>query len=222
MVSGYDLGSDMIRSISCFQRNLRIVATMFMVATTLFSCKDAIATGNISETASVPTQVIDSMVLKQYAKGEVSFMVSAPLLERYSNAAPPYNLFPNGIVLRGYAQDGFMETMIVANYAKNIIGSEEEVWEAYGDVVINNYIKGEKMETDTLYWNQKTHRIYTHRPVKLTTPDMFMQGYGMESDEMARDAVILKPYDSYAIVRRDSTEIPYRDTANIIGPFPGR
>ena len=212
----------MIKNGSCIGRNLIVVATTFVVATTLFSCKDDIATGNISEVGALPTQTIDSMVLKQYTKGEVSFIVSAPLLERYTNAEIPYNLFPDGIVLRGYTPDGFLETMIVANYAKNIITSEEEIWEAYGDVVINNYIKGEKMETDTLYWNQKTHKIYTHRPVKLTTPDMFMQGYGMESDERVRDAVILRPYDSYAIVKRDSTETTYRDTVNIIGPFPDR
>jgi Protein of unknown function (DUF1239). len=204
---------------SCIGRNLRVVATISMVATTLFSCKDDILTGDVSEVGSLPTQVIDSMVLKQYTRGEVSFMVSAPTLERYANAEIPYNLFPNGIVLRGYNQDGFMETIIVADYAKNIIGAEEEIWEAYGDVVINNYIKGQRVETDTLYWNQKNHKIYTHRPVKITTPDSFMQGYGMESDEMARDVDILKPYDSYAIVRRDSTEVAYRDTVNIIGPF---
>ena len=199
-----------------------MVAITLVIATIVFSCKDDIPTENISEVGTLPTQVIDSMVLKQYRQGDVSFMVSAPTLERYSNAEVPYNLFPNGIVLRGYTKDGFLETMIVANSAKNIIGAKEEIWEAYGDVVINNYIKGEKMETDTLYWNQNTRRIYTHRPVKLTRPDSFMQGYGMESDEMARDAAIINPYDSYAIVRRDSTEVAYRDTVNIIGPFPDR
>jgi hypothetical protein len=49
---------------------------------------------------------------------------------------------------------------------------------------------------------------------------MFMQGYGMESDEMARNAVIDNPFNSYAIVSRDSTETGYIDTANFIGPLP--
>ena len=199
-----------------------MVAITMVIATALFSCKDNISTENVSGIESLPTQVIDSMVLKQYSKGIVSFMVSAPILERYTNTEVPYNLFPSGIILRGYTEAGLLETKIVADYAKNIIGAEEEIWEAYGDVVINNYIKGEKVETDTLYWNQKTHKIYTHRPVKLTTPDGVMRGYGMESDEMMRDAVMGDPYDSYAIVRRDSTEAAYRDTVNIIGPFISR
>ena len=75
------------------------------------------------------------------------------------------------------------------------------------------------METDTLFWDRKNQRIYTHTMVKLTTPDLFMQGFGMESDEMARNAKILKPFDSYAVVERDSLEVPYIDTVNFIGPL---
>ena len=131
----------------------------------------------------------------------------------------PYDVFPQGIELRGYTPEGLLETRIVANYAKHVKKENQEIWEAYGDVVINNYIKGEKMETDTLFWNRITQRIYTHTWVKLTTPDMFMQGFGMESDDMARNAVINRPFDSYAIISRDSTEIPYIDTANFIGPL---
>ena len=46
----------------------------------------------------------------------------------------------------------------------------------------------------------------------------YMQGYGLESDEMARNAIILKPFDSYGIVIQDSTRL-YLDTANFIGPI---
>ena len=202
------------------EKKSMIVAITMLIATTIFSCKDDISTKSVSGIESLPTQIIDSMVLKQYTQGRVSFMISAPVLERYTNVKEPYDLFSSGIVLRGYTEEGFLETMIVADYAKNI--TEVETWEAYGNVVINNYIKGETVETDTLYWNQKTHKIYTHRPVKLITPDGIMRGRGMESDEMMRDAVMGDPYDSYAIVRRDSTEVAYRDTVNIIGPFRNR
>ncbi|MDD4618649.1 MAG: LPS export ABC transporter periplasmic protein LptC, partial [Bacteroidales bacterium] len=158
------------------------------------------------------------MTVFQFSRGITDYIVNAPLMERYTQAETPYDVFPKGITMRGYTAEGLLETMIVADYAKNLVKEKEEIWEAYGNVVINNYLKGEKMETDTLYWNRLTQRIFTHTLVKLTTPDMFMQGYGMESDDMARNAVIEKPFDSYAIVSRDSTEISYIDTANFIGP----
>jgi hypothetical protein len=51
------------------------------------------------------------------------------------------------------------------------------------------------------------------------SPAGFLQGYGMRSDEMARDAVILRPFNSYGIVVRDSNEVRI-DYINLIGPVP--
>ncbi len=195
------------------------VAVTLVVATLLYSCKDDIPKTDLSGVEELPSQVVKQMSLVQFSGREAEFIVTAPLMERYTQTDAPYDVFPGGIELRGFTPEGLLETRIVANYAKHVKQETEEIWEAYGDVVINNYIKGEKMETDTLFWNRNTQRIYTHTWVKLTTPDMFMQGYGMESDDMARNAVIKRPFDSYAIISRDSTEIPYIDTANFIGPL---
>jgi len=40
----------------------------------------------------------------------------------------------------------------------------------------------------------------------------------MESDELARNAIILKPFDSYSIIK-DSAEVLYIDTVNFVGPI---
>ena len=75
------------------------------------------------------------------------------------------------------------------------------------------------METDTLYWDRKNERIYTDCYVRMYSPDGFMQGYGMESDQRARNSSIFNPFDSYGIVIQDSTKVAV-DSANFIGPFP--
>jgi LPS export ABC transporter protein LptC len=197
-----------------------MVAVTLVIATILFSCKDDIPVAEILTTGDTPSQRVEGMTVVQFTRGITSYVVEAPVMERYSEAETPYDVFPSGIVLKGFSAEGLLETKIRADYAKHINEkSEAEIWEAYGNVVINNFVKGEKMETDTLFWNRLTQRIYTHTWVKLYTPDMFMQGYGMESDDMARNAVIQRPFDSYAIVNRDSTEIPYIDTVNFIGPL---
>ena len=84
--------------------------------------------------------------------------------------------------------------------------------------VVKNVIKQETMETDTLYWDQAGHEIFTDCYVKLYSPSGFMQGYGMRSDEMARNSIIHRPFDSYGVVVQDSTEVVI-DTANFIGPL---
>ena len=203
---------------SLYRGIIKVVAITFVIATLLFSCKDDIPKADVTLVEELPSQTVEQMKLIQFSRGEVDYIVDAPLMERYTQAEIPHDAFPQGIVLRGYNAERLLETKIRADYAKHATNENQEIWEATGNVVINNYIKGEKMETDTLFWNRLTQRIYTHSLVKLTTPDMFMQGYGMESDDMARNAVINNPFDSYAIVSRDSTEISYIDTANFIGP----
>ena len=37
-----------------------------------------------------------------------------------------------------------------------------------------------------------------------TSPDFFAQGYGMESDERATNAKILRPFDSYGYIQQDT------------------
>ncbi len=209
-----------MKSSSLNRAKIYMVAVTAVIATILFSCKDDIPVASILTSEDTPSQRVEGMTVIQFSRGITSYVVEAAAMERYSEAEKPYDVFPSGIILKGYSAEGLLETKIRADYAKHINEkSEQEIWEAYGNVVINNYVKGEKMETDTLFWNRLTQRIYTHTWVKLYTPDMFMQGYGMESDDMARNAVIQRPFDSYAIVRRDSTEIPYLDTVNFIGPL---
>ena len=72
--------------------------------------------------------------------------------------------------------------------------------------------------TDTLYWNREEKKIYTDCYVRLYSPQGFMQGYGMESDERARDAQLLRPFDGYGIISNDTTRRVYTDTVNFIGP----
>ena len=45
-----------------------------------------------------------------------------------------------------------------------------------------------------------------------------MQGYGMRSDQRARNSIILNPFDNFAFIVQDSTEVLI-DSVNFIGPL---
>jgi hypothetical protein len=51
------------------------------------------------------------------------------------------------------------------------------------------------------------------------SPDGFMQGYGMESDQRARNTVIKKPFNSYAFVEESEKQV---DSVNLVGPVVPR
>ena len=201
----------------------RMVAIVFTVATIAVSCKNKIAQTDFIDLESSPTQVVDNMVVVQTKDGLMEMRMESPRMERYEKSnKESYELFPKGFSVFGYNEEGLLETTIIANEAKHTIGSKNEEWAAYGDVVIKNLIKGEKMETDTIFWDQSEKKIYTHCYVKLTAPDGMTQGVGMESDEMARNAYLLSPFDSYGLISNDSTSVSYVDSANFIGPLVRR
>ena len=200
-----------------------MVATVFMVATIAVSCKNKIAQTDHIDIKATPTQIVENIVMTQSRNSLTEFRMQAPVLERYdSDPKNTYDLFPKGLNVYGYNEEGLLETSIVSDEAKHTIKNGEELWSAYGTVVIKNFIKGEQMETDTIFWDQKEKKIYTHCYVKLFSPQGFMQGVGMESDEMARNAVLLNPYDGYAIINSDSTKVSYVDSVNFIGPLVRR
>ena len=165
--------------------------------------------------SSVPQQTGDSITAVQSVNGQTTLRAFAPRMEKYETDTSTIELFPKGFDVYTY-KDSDLETHIHARNARHTdIKNKEEKWEIFGDVVINNFLNGQKMQTDTLYWDRYNHRIYTDCFVKMSSPQGFMQGYGMESDEMARNARILRPFDSFTRLEEDST---YVDTANFIGP----
>jgi hypothetical protein len=144
-------------------------------------------------------------------------------MEVYDHDSLSYELFPKGISVYGYAENGSLETTIRSQKARHDMrkkkGGDEEKWSAFGNVVIRNIVNQETMETDTIYWDQNAKEIWTDCYIKMYSPAGFMQGYGMRSDDMARNAIIQRPFNSYGVVEQDSTKVVL-DSINFIGPFP--
>ena len=95
---------------------------------------------------------------------------------------------------------------------------DKERWSAFGKVVIKNILKQETMETDTLYWDSVKHEIWTDCYIHMYSPSGSMQGYGMRSDERARNAILLRPFNNEFLIETDSTKVVV-DSVNFIGPM---
>ena len=194
-------------------------ATALAVAFVIYSCKGKLGEGAEIKLDETPVQTVRDMFIVQSENGKIQMRASADLMEKYERDTLSYELFPEGFSVYGYTDEGLLETEIVADNARHLKYEDgRETWEAYGNVVVRNLIKQETIETDTLYWDQKNEKIYTHCYVKIYSPDGFMQGYGMESDQRARDHILFRPFNSYGIVVQDTTEVVL-DTVNFIGPL---
>ena len=189
-----------------------------LVAILLYACKEPETP--VIDFEETPVQVVHDMQILQSEKGEPQMRMRAPVMQKYDywkdSLQQTYELFPDGFYVDAYTENGELETTITADQAKHVTIPDRESWSAFGNVVIVNHIKGEKMETDTIYWNKAEKQIYTDCYVRLTSDSGMMQGYGMTSDDRARNSVILRPFDWYA-VERDSG-YAFIDTINFLGP----
>lgn len=168
-----------------------------------------------------PLQVVNNMFVVQTENGVLKMRMEGNRMERYDNDSTAYELFPDGFSVFTYNEDNKLESTIFSDQAKHIKykDSGDEIWKAFGNVQIRNEIKDETMETDTIYWDREKEKIYTDCYVRMFSRDGLMQGYGMVSDQKANNSILLKPFNGYGVVVRDTTEVII-DSVNFIGPFP--
>lgn len=198
---------------------MKMTVTAMAVAVIIYSCKSQLGEADAIKLDETPVQTVDDMFIVQTENGIIQLRAKAPLMERYEKDTLSYELFPKGISVYGYTEEGLLETEIIADNAIHLKYEDgRESWEAFGNVVVKNLMNHETMETDTLYWDQENERIYTHCYVRMYSPDGFMQGYGMESDQRARDSQLLNPFNNYFIMEQDSTMVIV-DSVNFIGPL---
>ena len=196
-----------------------------MAASILLSCNKGIGEAEKLDLSTTPMQKLDNMFAVQTENGKVAMRLEAPLMEHYEGDDESYDLFPLGISVFAYTEDGLLESIIVADNARHVSpknagsGQEDELWEAFGNVILHNVIKQETMETDTIYWDRTNEEVYTDCYVKMYSPDGFTQGYGMRSDDRVRNARLYNPFDSYVVAEQDTTAVII-DSVNFIGPFP--
>jgi len=193
----------------------------------ILSCKPEVTSQEI-DFELTPVQIVDSLNVTQSRNGGITMRMISPTMERYEyekdSIIHSYEIYPDSFFVYGYTKDGELETTVVAQTAKHITTTDAEEWIAYGDVVITNYLHNQKLISDTIYWDQEQKKIYTDCYVRLESGKDIMQGYGMESDEMARNATILRPFDSYTFIQdsisRAHAPLTSLDSVNLMGPFP--
>lgn len=199
---------------------ISMTATAIAVAFIVFSCKQKLSEAEKLNLSSTPLQTVDGMEMLQTQNGKVQMRVETGCLQRYETDTTTYEVFPEGLNVYAYKDDGVLESTIKSDRARHEKNknTNSELWMAFGHVVVKNIVNKQTMETDTLYWDRKNKEIYTDCYIRMFSPDGFMQGYGMRSDERARNSIILRPFNSYGIVVKDSTEIVI-DSVNFIGPL---
>ncbi len=139
----------------------------------------------------VITQQSDTLVMIDSENGAKKYRFSTPVMERYELAREPYMEFRRGVEIETYKDStGVISSTLVADYA--IFWENLKLWEAKGNVVgVND--KGQVLETQQLFWNQRTRKIYSNVDTRITQQGDVIIGVGFESDEDFNDFTFRRP-----------------------------
>mgnify|MGYP003248263563 FL=1 len=124
----------------------------------------------VMDTRGVTTLISDSGITR-YRINTEEWLV-------FDRKNPPYWAFEKG------------EASIKADTA--YFYNKEELWKLMGNVDVKN-LKGERFNTDLLYWDQRKQKVYSDQFIRIEQPDRIITGRGFESNQQMTVYTIRQP-----------------------------
>ncbi|MBO4984562.1 MAG: LPS export ABC transporter periplasmic protein LptC [Bacteroides sp.] len=136
----------------------------------------------VMTTRGVTTLVSDS--------GITRYRIKAEEWQVFDRKKPPYWAFEKGIYLEKFDSLLNVDASIEADTAYYY--NKQELWKLVGNVEIEN-LKGERFNTELLYWDQKKQKVYSDKFIRIEQPDRIITGRGFESNQQMTVYTIHKP-----------------------------
>ena len=167
----------------------------------------------VMDTRGVTTLISDS--------GLIRYRIKTEEWKVFDRKNPSHWAFEKGVYLEKFDTLFQIEASIEADTA--YFYDKEELWKLMGNVHIQN-LKGEKFDTDLLYWDQRKGRVWSDQFIRIEQPDRIATGHGFESNQEMTAYTIRK---SEAIFYVDEQEAAASDSissdslpADTLEPIP--
>ncbi|MBO7553487.1 MAG: LPS export ABC transporter periplasmic protein LptC [Bacteroidaceae bacterium] len=139
--------------------------------------------------------------------GLIRYRIEADEWLVYDRKNPSYWAFEKGVYLEKFDEDFVVDADIKADTAYYY--DKDRLWELRGDVAIKN-LKGERFNTELLFWDEKTQKVYSDKFIRIEQEDKIVTGEGFESNQQMTDYTIFKPGGVFYIneeMQADSTAV---------------
>ncbi|MBQ3191281.1 MAG: LPS export ABC transporter periplasmic protein LptC [Bacteroides sp] len=93
---------------------------------------------------------------------------------------PPFWAFEKGVYLEKFDTLFRIDASIKADTA--YYHEKKKLWELKGNVQIHSQ-RGDKFQTDLLFWDEKKERVYSDKFIQIEQEDKIIKGYGFESNQ---------------------------------------
>lgn len=148
---------------------------LLLLAGLLTGCENDIERINmITDETEVPTIQGTNIRVIYSDSAKVKVQVLAPTYKRYPTVERPYMEFADGLEVYFYNDSAKIESEIRADYT--IYYVEERLWHATGNVVAQQFVSGDALYTDELFWNENEELIYSDSYTRVISEDNTLYG----------------------------------------------
>jgi LPS export ABC transporter protein LptC len=174
--------------ISIGNRSILIIF-MIMSMLFLFSCagKKIKMSEAITERDSLPIMQTVGITSLVSDSGITRYRIETEEWLIYDKKKPPYWAFEKGVYLEKFDSIFNIDASIKADTAYYY--NEQKLWKLMGHVHIQN-LKGEKFDTELLYWDQTTEKIYSEKSIRIEQTDQIIIGHGFTSDQQMNKSTV--------------------------------
>jgi LPS export ABC transporter protein LptC len=154
-----------------------VFAAMFPFASCTNDMKEVAA---ITARKRGPTRIGDSITMLVTDSAALKLMIKANRMLMFEkDVNEPYTVMPNGFFITMFDTEEKISATIKAKFGVRFERTKH--MEARHAVEVVN-VKGEKLETERLVWDEQRNRIYTDAFVKISTGKEVIMGKGLESN----------------------------------------
>lgn len=149
----------------------------------LFSCEGKKETElkYLYDGETIPTIRTQNDTMYISDSGRVRFKVIAKTMMLFDKAKEPYTLFPDSAYLEQY--DSLMNIITIGRADSVWNYDKKKLWKLRGNVEIVTS-EGSTYNSEELYWNQQTDKIYSDQYVIIREPNkVTMKAYGFVSNQ---------------------------------------
>ncbi|MBI4945968.1 MAG: LPS export ABC transporter periplasmic protein LptC [Bacteroidetes bacterium] len=169
----------------------------------LHSCHTDIKTViQLDSGKNLPSESMKDAEIMYSDSGTVKMKLTAVQLDRYVGEKE-YIEMPRGMNILFYDDSMQVNAQLKADYG--IRYEKEGKMEAKRNVEVVN-VKGEKLNTEHLYWDENKKLIYTNNFVKLTTKEEVIYGDGLEANEDFSKYKIMNIKGQFNLKDKESTD----------------
>lgn len=137
-------------------------------------------TDAITNRDSVPVMVTRDVSTYISDSGVVRYKIITDEWRVYDRLDPSMWTFEQGIYLEKFNNDLSTEAVIIADTAYYY--DKQELWELRGNVHIENE-QDEEFDTQLLFWDQKTKRVYSDLYIRIRQQKRIITGIGFTSNQ---------------------------------------